>query len=68
MSSIFSRIIAGEIPSYKVYEDDRILAFLDIHPMQLGHVLVVPKEEIGDILDLPDDLYFHIMMTAKDII
>ncbi len=46
MASIFTRIIAGEIPSYKVYEDEFIFAFLDIHPLHLGHTLVVPKVEI----------------------
>jgi len=46
MASIFTRIIAGGIPSYKVYEDEFIFAFLDIHPLHLGHTLVVPKKEV----------------------
>ena len=46
MVSIFTRIIAGEIPSYKIYEDEFLYAFLDIHPLRLGHTLVVPKKEI----------------------
>lgn len=66
MTSIFSRIIAGDIPSYKVFEDDIVYAFLDIHPMHLGHLIVVPKEEIGSVLDLPDDIYVHLMLTAKN--
>lgn len=68
MASIFSRIIAGEIPSYKIYEDDTVYAFLTIGPHTLGHTLVVPKEEVGNILDLSDDLYTHLMLTAKNII
>lgn len=57
MSSIFSRIVAGEIPSYKVAEDDRFYAFLDINPVQPGHTLVIPKKEIDDIMDLTADEY-----------
>lgn len=68
MPSLFSRIIAGEIPSYKIYEDETIYAFLDIHPIQLGHILVVPKAEIGDILDMSDDAVTELMLTAKNII
>ena len=54
MSSIFTKIIQGEIPSYKVAENDSFLAFLDITPLQKGHVLVVPKHEIDYIFDLED--------------
>lgn len=68
MTSIFTRIIAGEIPSYKVYEDEYLFAFLDIHPLHLGHTLVVPKVEIWHILDMDDTLYTHLMLTAKNII
>ena len=68
MPSLFSRIIAGEIPSYKIYEDEKLYAFLDINPVQLGHVLVVPKEEIGDILDMDDSILSYLMVTAKNII
>ncbi len=68
MPTLFSRIIAGEIPSYKIYEDEKIYAFLDIHPIQLGHVLVVPKAEIGDILDMSDDALTDLMLTSKNII
>lgn len=68
MSSLFSKIIAGEIPSYKVYEDDSLYAFLDIHPLHLGHTLVVPKQEIGNMLDTDDELFKKLMLTAKNII
>ena len=50
MSSVFAKIVAGEIPCYKVYEDDKVLAFLDIHPETKGHTLVIPKVEIDKIL------------------
>lgn len=68
MPSIFSRIIAGEIPSYTVYEDEQFFAFLDIHPLHLGHTLLVPKKEIGNILDMDDLLYTEMMMVAKNIL
>ena len=55
MATIFSRIIAGEIPSYKVAEDDRYYAFLDINPLVKGHTLVVPKQEVDYLFDLDDD-------------
>lgn len=67
MASIFSRIVAGEIPAHKVYEDDKVLAFLDITPDSKGHTLVIPKEEYKDILELPDELASHIIITAKKI-
>ena len=54
--SIFTRIINGEIPCHKVYEDDRVLAFLDIHPIQPGHVLIVPKQHIGSLAESDADL------------
>ena len=65
--SIFSRIIAGEIPSYKIYEDDMVYAFLDIHPYTHGHTLVVPKIEIDYFADLPVD-YATALMTASQTI
>lgn len=68
MTSIFTKIIAWEIPSYKVYEDEKIYAFLTIEPHTLGHTLVIPKMEIGDILDIPDELYEHLMKVSKNII
>ena len=63
--SIFTKIIKGEIPSYKIYEDDKTFAFLDINPIQPGHVLVVPKKQIGFVWDLPDDDYQALMQTVK---
>jgi len=65
MPTIFSKIIAGEIPSYKVAEDDNFLAFLDINPMAKGHTLVVPKQEIDYIFDLDDDTLSDIIIFAK---
>lgn len=65
MSSIFSRIISGEIPSYKVAENDKFLAFLDIMPLKEGHVLVIPKQEIDYIFDLEDDLLSEMMVFSK---
>lgn len=67
MSSIFSKIIAGEIPSYKVAENDRFIAFLDVFPIQEGHVLVVPKVEIDRFFDVPDELLQEWLVFAKPI-
>ena len=67
MASIFSKIIAGEIPCYKIYEDDTTIAFLDIHPETKGHTLVIPKVEIDKIYDLPDDIYAHLFEVVKKI-
>ncbi len=67
MSSIFSKIVQGEIPSYKIYEDDKFLVFLDAFPLAKGHTLVIPKEEIDYIFDLPDDLYQEMQMLAKKV-
>ena len=66
-TSIFSRIVRGEIPSYKIAEDDRFYAFLDINPVAVGHTLVIPKEEIDYIFDLPDDLLGDLMVFAKKV-
>ena len=65
--SIFTKIIKGEVPSYKVYEDDKTLAFLDIHPIQPGHTLVIPKQQIEFLWDVPDDSYLAVMETAKKV-
>lgn len=65
--TIFSRIIAGEIPSYKVAEDDRFYAFLDINPLQWGHTLVVPKQEVDYIFDLDDDTLASMQVFAKRV-
>lgn len=67
MASIFSRIIAGEIPSYKIYEDELTFAFLDIHPYQLGHLLIVPKTEVDHFFDLPEPYYTALFQTAKQL-
>ena len=67
MASIFSRIAAGEIPSYKVAEDDHHYAFLDINPVQPGHTLVIPKREVDYIYDLPDDELADLHLFAKRV-
>lgn len=67
MSSIFSKIISGEIPCYKVAENDRFLAFLDIMPLKKGHVLVIPKKEVDYLFDLDDELLGDLMCFAKPI-
>lgn len=67
MASIFSRIAAGEIPSYKVAEDDRHYAFLDINPVMPGHTLVIPKREVDYIYDLPDDELAALHLFAKRV-
>ena len=67
MASVFSRIIAGELPARFVYEDDRCVAFLSIAPLREGHVLVVPREEIDHWLDLDDGLLAHLMAVSKTI-
>ena len=66
-SSIFSRIIAGEIPSYKIAEDENYYAFLDINPLTKGHTLVVPKQEIDYIFDLDDATLAGMMLFAKQV-
>jgi histidine triad (HIT) family protein len=65
--SIFSKIIKGEIPSYKIAEDDYFLAFLDIHPLREGHVLIVPKTEIDKFFDLGENYLSRILVFAKPI-
>jgi len=67
MSTIFTKIINGEIPSYKIYEDEKTFAFLDIFPQSPGHTLVVPKVEVDKIYDLPDDYYNTLWATAKKL-
>ena len=64
MASIFSRIVAGEIPSYKVAEDDKFFAFLDIAPLAKGHTLVIPKREVDYFYDLEDDELQEMMSNA----
>ena len=65
--TIFSKIIAGEIPSYKVAEDDKFYAFLDINPITWGHTLVVPKKEVDYIFDLDDELLGDMAVFAKKV-
>jgi histidine triad (HIT) family protein len=65
--TIFSKIIAGEIPSYKIAENDRFFAFLDIFPLAEGHVLVVPKLEVDKFFDMPDEYMAEMLLFAKPI-
>lgn len=67
MATIFSRIVAGEIPCYKIAEDDRFFAFLDINPMTKGHTLVIPKTEEDYIFDLDDKTLADLMLFAKKV-
>src|SRR3970040_3046041 len=67
MSSIFNKIIKGEIPCYKIAEDDNFLAFLEVNPNAKGHTLCVPKQEIDKIFELEDDLYIGLMQFSKKI-
>ena len=67
MTTIFSKIIAGEIPSYRILEDDRFYAFLDINPLAEGHTLVIPKVETDYLFDLEDDLLGDMMVFAKKV-
>ena len=67
MATIFSRIVAGEIPSYKVAEDDRYYAFLDINPLVKGHTLVIPKREVDYLYDLDDETLQGMIVFAKQI-
>ena len=67
MATIFTRIVNGEIPCYKVAEDENYLAFLDINPLQEGHTLVIPKKEVNYIFDIGDDLHAGLWNFAKKI-
>ncbi|MEL1253370.1 HIT domain-containing protein [Flavobacterium sp. DGU38] len=67
MSSIFTKIINGDIPAYKIAEDDNFLAFLDINPNAKGHTLCIPKQETDKIFDLEDELYLGLMKFSKKI-
>lgn len=67
MATIFSRIVAGEIPSYKIHEDERYYAFLDINPLAKGHTLVIPKVETDYLFDLEDNLLGDMMVFAKKV-
>lgn len=65
--SIFTQIIRGDIPCHKVYEDDKTIAFMDIHPVQPGHVLVIPKTQVDKLYDLENDDYEALMRAAKKV-
>ncbi len=67
MASIFSKIVAGDIPAYKVAESNEFLAFLDINPLVEGHLLVIPKQEVDRLFDLDDETYTGLMIFAKII-
>lgn len=64
---VFCSIAAGQIPSTKVYEDNTVLAFLDIHPKGPGHILLIPKEHYRWFEEMPDELYDHVFRTAKKL-
>lgn len=67
MATIFSKIVAGEIPSYKIAEDDKHYAFLDINPVAPGHTLVIPKKEVSYLFDLSDEEYTALQLFAKKV-
>ncbi|KYG67196.1 HIT family hydrolase [Bdellovibrio bacteriovorus] len=67
MASVFTKIISGELPSYKIYEDDKIISFLSIDPVNLGHTLVVCKEEINHWTEVPADTYAHLHKVSQKI-
>lgn len=67
MASIFTRIVNGEIPAYKVAEDENFLAFLDVFPTAKGHTLVIPKKEVDYLFDLDDEIYAGLQMFAKKV-
>lgn len=67
MSSIFTKIINGEIPCYKITENEDFIAFLDVNPNAAGHTLCVPKQEINKIFDMPEDLYLGLMAFSRKV-
>lgn len=67
MSSIFTKIINGEIPAYKVAEDDKFLAFLDVNPNAKGHTLCIPKQEINKIFAMEEDMYLELMAFSRKV-
>lgn len=67
MASIFSKIIAGQIPCYKIAENDHFIAILDVFPLKKGHVLVVPKKEVDYIFDLDNETYLGLMAFSKEV-
>jgi len=67
MASIFTKIVNGDIPSYKIAEDENCYAFLDINPLAKGHTLVIPKKEVDYLFDLDDDNYINLQVFAKKV-
>ncbi|WP_035645390.1 MULTISPECIES: HIT family protein [unclassified Flavobacterium] len=67
MASIFTKIVNGEIPAYKIAEDENFLAFLDVNPNAKGHTLCIPKQEIDKIFDMDDELYLGLMKFSKKV-
>lgn len=67
MESVFTKIVKGEIPCYKIYEDEKTLAFLDIHPESMGHTLVIPKVQVDKVYELSDDDYVALFSTVKKV-
>ncbi|NCB18183.1 MAG: HIT family protein [Bacteroidia bacterium] len=67
MASVFSKIVAGEIPAWKVAEDDDFLAFLDISPLTMGHTLVIPKNEVDYLFDIDSDEYSRLFLFARKV-
>jgi len=67
MSSVFTKIVQGEIPCYKIYEDEKTMAFLDIEPEVSGHILVIPKVEVDKVYELEADDYDAVMATVKKL-
>lgn len=67
MASVFTKIIQGEIPSYKIHEDDRTISILTIEPIQLGHTLVIPKKEVNHWFDVPKEDYLQVQLNAQRI-
>ena len=67
MATIFTKIVEGQIPSYKIYEDEKFYAFLDIKPMAKGHTLLIPKQEVDYLFDIDDTMLSEMMVIAKKI-
>jgi len=67
MSTIFTKIINGEIPAYKITEDDNFLAFLDVNPNAKGHTLCIPRQEINKLFDMPEDQYLGLMQFSRKV-
>jgi len=67
MASIFTKIVNGEIPCYKIAENDKFLAFLDVNPNAKGHTLCIPKQEVNKVFDLEDELYLELMSFSKKV-